>query len=388
MIRIEDIELLQSDAVRRAIEDNLGRNPAQVALDKGVPHAALVATQVKYLQRAERKLPRMYEARCIIPPRAFEQCSSEECAERKPLQGDSVLDLTCGLGIDTMALARNFRRVVSLERDEALSAVVRCNLRRLGIDNVEVINTSAEEYLAASSEHFDWIYVDPDRRSDTGRKMVCMEDCSPNVLALKSHLERLAGRVAIKLSPLFDCEEAMRLFPNAEVEVVSMAGECKEVNILTNAPQGLLRVVATGLGEWCFRPEDMESAPSSEEFESGEWRYMVVPDVALQKGRVAIAALSADAAIWSNNGYGFMRELPERTLPGRVYAIESIEPYHPKSLKRELRGLGVEIMKRDTPLSVDAVRRSLGVKAGGDVLLALTMIQSKNWIIRLKPLSL
>ena len=203
-----DVEILCREDVRRAIDRNIERDPQLVALDKHIDHAALVATQVKYLQRARRKLPSLYDARCIIPPRAFEQSSSEECAERKPLTGDSVLDLTCGLGIDAIALARRFRRVVAVERDEALARVVRHNLTLLGISNVEVVNSTAEEYVSACNDHFDWIYADPDRRSDTGRKMVCLEDCSPDMLALMPHLRRLGERVAIKLSPLFDCDEA------------------------------------------------------------------------------------------------------------------------------------------------------------------------------------
>ena len=39
-------------------------------------------------------------AQCILPPRAFEQASSEACAAHKRIAGDSVLDLTCGLGAD------------------------------------------------------------------------------------------------------------------------------------------------------------------------------------------------------------------------------------------------------------------------------------------------
>ena len=115
MLTLNDLDILRTEEVRRAIDENIERDPAKVALSKGVPHAALVATQVKYLQRARRKLPALYEARCIIPPRAFEQCSSQESARRKPLSGGAVLDMTCGLGIDTMALAEHFERVVSTE---------------------------------------------------------------------------------------------------------------------------------------------------------------------------------------------------------------------------------------------------------------------------------
>ncbi len=52
----EEFDTLCRDDVRRAVEENLGRDPLAVALDRRTPHAALVATQVKYLERARTKL--------------------------------------------------------------------------------------------------------------------------------------------------------------------------------------------------------------------------------------------------------------------------------------------------------------------------------------------
>lgn len=386
MLTLNDLDILRTEEVRRAIDENIERDPAKVALSKGVPHAALVATQVKYLQRARRKLPALYEARCIIPPRAFEQCSSQESAHRKPLSGGSVLDMTCGLGIDTMALAEHFERVVSIERDEVLAEVVRYNMSLLGIRNVEVVTASSEEYVASTTEHFDWVFVDPDRRSAEGKKMVCMEDCSPNVVALMPRLREISERVSIKLSPMFDCAEAFRLCSPAEVEVVSIGGECKEVNIYTNAERDMLRIAVIGDGEWSFDSEAMAAEPSAEAFAPEEYRYLLVPDVALQKARVAIAALKPYASIWSNNGYAFARELPAEALPARIYAIESIEPYRPKELKRRWRGEGVEFMKRDCALSIDAVRRATATRPGGERLFALTTIAGDTWVIGIKQL--
>lgn len=386
MLTLNDLDILRTEEVRRAIDENIERDPAKVALSKGVPHAALVATQVKYLQRARRKLPALYEARCIIPPRAFEQCSSQESARRKPLSGGSVLDMTCGLGIDTMALAEHFERVVSIERDEVLAEVVRYNMSLLGIRNVEVVTASSEEYVASTTEHFDWVFVDPDRRSAEGKKMVCMEDCSPNVVALMPRLRKISERVAIKLSPMFDCAEAFRLCSPAEVEVVSIGGECKEVNIYTNAERDMLRIAVIGDGEWLFDSEAMVAEPSAEAFAPEEYCYLLVPDVALQKARAAIAALKPYASIWSNNGYAFARELPAEALPARIYAIESIEPYRPKELKRRWRGEGVEFMKRDCALSIDAVRRATATRPGGERLFALTTIAGDTWVIGIKQL--
>ena len=379
-----DISTLLQDEVREAIERNIERDAASVALDRSVPHASAVATQVKYLQRARRKLPSLYAARAIIPPRAFEQSSSEESAERKPLSGDSVLDLTCGLGIDTMALAKSFRRVVSLERDEILADVVRHNLRLMGVDNVEVVTASAEDYVAECKENFDWVFADPDRRSAEGRKMVVLEECSPNMRALMPRLKEITGRVAIKLSPLFDSDEAFRLFSPAEVEIVSLGGECKEVNIYTGAERDMLRIAIIGEGEWCFDTSAEQEVPSSENFADEGWRYLLIPDVALMKGRVAIAALKPYAAIWSNNGYAFAKELPQEKLPCRIFEIASIRRYRPKELKREYRGRGMELFKRDTRLTIETVRKAIGAKAGSDVKAAITTIGEDNWFIELK----
>ena len=220
-----ELDILLLPEVRQAIEENIERDPLQVALDGRVPHTREVATQVKYLQRARTKLPRLYEARGIIPARAFEQSSSEECAAAKRLSGGCLLDLTCGLGMDSTAFSAHFERVVALERDEVLAEVVRENLKRMGITNVEVITTTAEEYVATCTEHFDWVYADPDRRTAEGKRVVRLEDCSPDMVALWPALKRITERVAIKNSPLFDVEEAFRLFGQCGVEVISLYGD-------------------------------------------------------------------------------------------------------------------------------------------------------------------
>ena len=227
----EELSILLQPEVRQAIEENIDRDPLQVALDRGIVHAREVASQLKYLQRARTKLPRLYEARAIIPQRAFEQSSSEECAAAKRMRGGRLLDLTCGLGMDAVAMADRFERVVAVERDEVLADVVRENLRRMGVENVEVVTASAEEYVSSCEEHFDWVYADPDRRTADGKRVVRLEDCSPDMVALYPALGRITERVAIKNSPLFDIEEAFRLFGDCTVEVLSLAGECKEVNI-------------------------------------------------------------------------------------------------------------------------------------------------------------
>ena len=381
MMPPEEYELLLTDEVQRAIAVSRGRDPLDVALDRTVPHARLVATQVKYLARAASKLPSYAAAQCILPPLAFEQASSEACAAHKRIDGDTALDLTCGLGVDALFLSRRFRRVVTLERSETLARIAAENFRRLQAANIEVVHTSAEEYLQRPGLRFDWIFADPDRRSADGRKLVRLEACSPDVTALMPLIARASGRLCIKNSPLFDVDEALRLFPDSRVEVLSLGDECKEVVVYDDGSGPL--VTATALGRGSFSAAPGETAPPPGRFDPERYGYLVIPDVSLQKARLARIHLAGKADIWSDNGYGFAVEEPEGVL-GRTFAVESIEPYDPKRLKRELKGREAEVLKRDFPLAAEELMRRLGLHAGAGLRLAFTKIGNDFWVIRLK----
>lgn len=381
MITAEEYELLRSDELRQAVAAARGRDPLDVAFDRTVPHARLVATQVKYLARAERKLPTYAAAQCILPPRAFEQASSEATAAHKAIEGDTVLDLTCGLGVDSLYLSRRFRRVVALERDPLLARITSENFSRMGVANIEVVNTSAEEYLRQEGLHFDWIYADPDRRSAEGRKLVLLEACSPDIVALKPKIDRITARLCLKNSPLFDVDEALRLFPDSRVEVLSLGDECKEMLIYADGTGPLVTATALGIGSFAAAPGAVP--PETPPFDPERFRWLVIPDVALRKARLTRLHLAGKADCWSDNGFGFAAAEPHGVI-GRVSPIESIEPYDPKRLKRGLKGRGVEILKRDFPLPPDELMRRLGAHPGADLRMAFTKIGNDFWAIRLK----
>ena len=381
VITAEEYELLCLPEVREAVHRARGRDPLSVAMDCRVPHARLVATQVKYLARAEEKLPSYAAAECILPPRAFEQASSEACAAHKRIEGDTVLDLTCGLGVDALYLSRRFRRVVALERDPVLARITACNLARMGVANVEVVHAAAEEFLRREGLRFDWIYADPDRRSEKGLKQVRLEACSPDVLALRPLLRRAAPRLCLKNSPLFDVDEALRLFPRSCVEVVSLGDECKEMLIYADGTGPLVTATALGIGSFAAAPGAVP--PETPPFDPERFRWLVIPDVALRKARLTRLHLAGKADCWSDNGFGFAAAEPHGVI-GRVSPIESIEPYDPKRLKRGLKGRGVEILKRDFPLPPDELMRRLGAHPGADLRMAFTKIGNDFWAIRLK----
>ena len=381
----EEYTLLLTDEVRRAIAAARGRDPLDVALDRRIPPARTAATQVKYLARAASKLPSYAAAECILPPRAFEQASSEACAAHKTIRGDAVLDLTCGLGVDSLALSRRFGRVVALERNEVLAAVARENFARLGVSNIEVVAASAEAYLERCTAHFDWVYADPDRRADDGRKLVRLEDCSPDVLALLPRIRQISDGLCLKNSPLFDVDEALRLFPSARVEVVSLGGECKEVMIYDDGAGPSVTATALGRGSFTAVPGTFDGA-APEVFDAARYGWIVLPDVALQKARLVRRCFAGRADVWSENGVAFCTAEPGGTEPvlGRVFAVERIESYDPRWLKRELKGHGAEIFLRDFPVAQAELLRRLGLHPGCDVRLLFTRVGRECLTVRLR----
>lgn len=237
MTSCNDIKTLLRPDVREQIAVHLNDDPTKVALSLR-ENGPLVATQIKYLQRARIKLPAYYAAQCILPPLSFEQASSEESASLKHYTGHTCLDLTCGLGVDAFHFSKCFAQVVTVEQSAELCEIARINFERLQARNIRIITTTAEQYVADLNSRaesigpIDLIYIDPARRDSQGKKVWLLEDCSPNVTKLLPSLLQLSPLVVIKASPLFDIDEAFRLFgEKCSVEIISVHGECKEVLI-------------------------------------------------------------------------------------------------------------------------------------------------------------
>lgn len=381
---LEEFNILCREDVQLAIRENRENDPLKIALSNRIPHPREVATQVKYLHRAAKKLPHYAAAFCLLPPRAFEQSSSEECALNKHLEGDSVLDLTCGLGVDSWALSQRFKHVTCLERDPVLARITAENFRRLGCQNIEVIHSSAEDFLRTTTQHFDWIFADPDRRGEDGKKQVCLEDCSPDILQLYPRIREVAPRLCLKNSPIFDVEEALRLFPDSHIEVVSLRGECKEVMIYDDHQGGKITATALSEGQVTAAADCIKHPTSQKEFHAERYHWLLLPDVALQKARLTAWHLEGVADLWSNHGFGFAEERPTKPILGRIYEIVEAFPYEPRRLKPLFKGHKCEILKRDCPLAIQEVEHRLGLKSGADEKIALTKIGNDYWVFRIK----
>ncbi len=399
--------------------------------------------QIEGWQQARRKLPRWAATEGMwFPPRiSMEQCSSEATALYKQRVVDRLLngaerdllaDFTGGFGIDFSYMARSFRRAVYVEMQPHLCDIARHNFDLLGMHHALVVNEKSPIDLALYADEafpsHTLVYLDPARRDDVGRKVVALEDCTPNVITLQDELSRSARFVMLKLSPMLDITLAVRQLRNvAEVHVVSVQGECKEVllvidNECRSAGVTYLCADIRSEGHDVSEGHNVSESPSvlegynileghnileSQNISEGkecfsvlkneervnpdiwtgqfEARYLYEPNASVLKAGVqdylcqhlGVAKLHAMSNL-------FVSETYVEGFPGRAFSIERIGDFSKAGLKEMLSGITkANLTVRNFPATVADLRKRLKLKEGGDLyFFATTMHDGKHAIIR------
>lgn len=368
--------LLQTSDSKELIERYLNSDSLTAALKIGSP---AISSQIKYLAKAASKLPHYFASRCIISEIGYEQSSSEVTAFSKfeALSGELAIDLTCGLGVDAFALSTKFRHIIAVEADELKAEIARYNFSLLGATNVEVVNCTAEDFIA-KNQHLtpDLIYVDPSRVA-AGKRVFSIEESTPNVALLMPILTKISQRIIIKLSPMFDVEECFRIFSNrAQVEAVSVKNECKEVLVKLGCgdENSILNTIISGGEITKYRfARDLKYEVQALDFEP---QYVYIADVVFYKTRTLDCYLSATYGKCQvkNENYVFSAERLAN-FAGQSFSVEFILPYSPKKIKKILQQMGVKsatIHLRNFPYSIGQVMAQLSINQGGERHILLT----------------
>ena len=341
---------------------------------------AVALQQIAGRQKAKEKLPEWYATEGVLYPKkvSMEQCSSSQTAEYKAslVEGDSFADFSGGFGVDTVALARKFDKGWYVEPQEELCELFQHNCKVLDINNVNIINGTMEDNLAAIGP-VDTIYLDPSRRDTHGRRVVSLADCTPNLPEWKSALLERCNTLMVKLSPMIDIFQTLRDLPETyAVHVVAVEGECKEVVFLLtrrDAPWHVSTtdptIVAVDINKnKAFRVEttlDTErTTPPCIATELGA--YLYEPNAAVMKAGIfnALSQQFKIEKLAKNTNLFTANELHE-DFPGRVFRIEAVHEFHPRKTAKELSHLAsASIAVRNFPLTAEELRKTLKIKDG------------------------
>ena len=377
-------------------------------LDKDVHQLALLASryplvdmhlairQITGKQKIRNKVPRFYHTDALQYPMqlSLEQSSSETTARYKAslCKGDSLVDLTGGFGVDCCFMAANFKQVTYVERQVALCELAKINFEALGEPHITVVNAETETYLT-EIWNVDTIFIDPARRSSSGKKVVFLSDCEPDVSVLAPELLKRANQVLIKLSPMMDISAALRDLPqSSEVHILAVENDCKEVLLVLNhSSETALKIQTINFGKqdqkqlFTFIAIDETNATAHYTSELG--KYLYEPNAAVMKSgafkevgnRYGLHKLHINTHLYTST------EL-KTEFPGRIFEI--IKPWEDgkNEWKKEAKRVGkANISTRNYPLSVDELRKKLNISDGGDCyLFACTLANEQKVIIECK----
>lgn len=379
---------LTEEVPQKLLRDNLGGDVNTLAL-KGLDPT--ICRQLKALEKCREKLPHYYAALCIIPPTSLEQASSIHTTHVKEYSGNSLLDLTCGLGGDTSHFATKFYHVTSIERDPLLAKIARHNFNLLNLKNINLINNDAQTFLTTyEGAPFDIIYCDPARRDET-RRTFLLEDCSPDLLSLLNDIKRHTSTLVVKLSPLFDVDEVFSVFAEygVTVEIVSSNGECKEVIAEISFDHTCKKVVNTVIAKnGDFKKYTFPAEKTTVETPyPTEHAYIYLADVTFKKCRNTTQLMEVYFSNFtaSTDEHVVLSDVAIPSFPGRGYRIIEKFDYKPKALKKILKERkikGATLIKGNTQKSLAEIRKALALEDNDQV----TLLINRELIYLVEPI--
>jgi len=386
---------------RQFIHENCNANVHELALKSArfpLVDMPLAIRQINGKQKIKTKIPLFYNNNDLLYPvqLSLEQSSSESTAKYKSTlcEGNTLVDLTGGFGVDCYFLAEHFKQVAYVERHAELCSLAEHNFSALGRNNIEVFQADAEKYLA-TMEPVDWIFIDPARRSETGKKVVLLSDCEPDVSALSPLLLQKATRVMMKLSPMMDITAALKELPTTgEVHIISVDNECKEVLLILNQSKlektSIKTINITKNNEnRLFEYDLIEESTAEIRLTSDIKTYLYEPNASIMKsgGFKTIGSRFNLYKIHINTHLYTSFELSLQ-FPGRVFEVVKVWNNSKPELKELLQHVPkANITTRNYPIGTDELRKKLKIKEGGDsYLFACTLENDRKVIIECRKM--
>ncbi len=225
------------------IEEHQNSDTTKLRLKMRKSHATemdFAILQIECRQKVAKKLPQTLANNHFLFPTTLstEQCTSEALAQFHSSlinDGETILDMSAGLGIDSFHFANRAKLVTAIEIDHDIAEVLDYNSTVLGITNMTVINSDSSEYIKATNNHYDTIFIDPARRRNDGKRLYALSACTPNVIEILGVIKQKCDKLIIKASPMLDASQIIRdLDGITDLYAIGTPHECKELVAVLN----------------------------------------------------------------------------------------------------------------------------------------------------------
>lgn len=375
--------------IQQFINANIGADISKIALHKNpFPEIEWISllNQIAAKTKAKDKLPTWYRTENIIYPFkiAIEQTSSEITALYKAelLSGIRLIDLTGGFGVDDFYFSKRFESVVHCERNAELSEIAAQNFLTLNATNIECFGGDSSDLINNLKRKFDWMYIDPSRRSESKGKVFMLKDCEPNVPKLLSTYFNFTNNILIKTAPILDLSSGVSELNHVKnIHIVAVNNEVKELlwelskNYLGRIGIKTVNIVNDKREKFDF----VFTASHSVTFSLPK-KYLYEPNSAIMKsgGFDAVAEQYQISKLHQHSHLYTSDSIID--FPGRIFEIENNIPYHKSEMKQFLQNVKANITTRNFPETVENIRKKWKIKEGGNSYCFFTTDENDNKI--------
>lgn len=384
-----DISSFITTEIQKFINNHLDINPTELALKKNpfpnIDYPQLI-NQIIAKKKAKDKLPTWFNTQNIIYPAkiSIEQTSSEITANYKAtlIKGDSLIDLTGGFGVDALYFSKHFKDVYHCELSEELSKVVRHNYSVLNHENITCLHGDSFTILEQLDKSFDWIYIDPSRRSDIKGKVFLLKDCIPNVPELLENYFRYTHKILIKTAPILDITSGLKeLNYVKKIHIVALKNEIKE--LLWEIEEGYSNDIAISSVNI-----ESEAIHTFETVYKKEYlttyslpkKYLYEPNSSIMKSG-NMDALSSIFGIDKLHQHSHLFTSDEPIVfHGRAFQIKEILPFQKEHMK-QFQNQKINCATRNFPLSVEEIKKKFKIKDGGTIFAFFTTNLNREKIV-------
>ena len=331
-------------------------------------------------QRGRERLP--HADHLWLTRTGLEQATTWDVAVHKAKRfkdQSTMADLCCGIGIDTAALSKN-TSVLAIDSSSSMVRRATWNSEILG--NPSQVTGEVDDVTCR--EWTDWfVHADPDRRGDRPRPTRHLEAYLPDIQWMQRLIETARGG-AIKVGPASNWPQHFAT-GSCEIELISLAGECREATIWFGELAGQLSRRATNLttGESLAGDPSLASrkiAPID--------AFICEPDPAVIRAGLleTLAENHGFSRIDYEEEYLTASQKPQTSLV-TPFAVEAILPAGLKHVRRyfiKQPRHHYEIKCRRLSVDVESVRRRLPVGDGqpATVIFCLLAGQSQAVVAR------
>ena len=324
-------------------------------------------------KRAEAKFTRA--DRLWLDRQGLEQSTNEAVSLHKAQRFDGeVWDLCCGIGGDAFALASHCH-VTAVDINPAACLRTEWNAEVYEVQS-RVVTRCTDVLQLKGLEGL--VHIDPDRRPGSTGRVSRIEDYVPGLEFLRDLMSRCRGG-AIKVSPASNFGGK---FSDAEIELISFHGECKEATVWFGelARNTLFRATVLPSGE-SIAGHPLEVAVPVAPL----GRYLYDPDPAVV--RAGLVDLLADRlGLFRLDAAEEYLTSDKRIQSPFVQTFETLVnlPNNERDLKAWLRTSQVgqlEIKCRHIPVQADALRRRLPLNGHDPAVVIFARLDGKARIV-------